>query len=281
MSQEFESIATETVHKGCKELRSEILACLKNGQKLATRGYQGHIYVAQVGDKKVIIKSAAGWGVATWINRWMLRREYNIYRRLDGVNGIPRCFGFFLNRYLVLEHVDAPTMRDANILDQESFLVEMLDIIKAIHSRGVAHGDLKRKDNILVTRDSKPYLIDFGVSIIRKRGFYPINYFWHRFCHQHDLNAWLKHKYGRDLVNMSPEDTRLHRPLWCESISRVIKSFYKRPIRWLRQRSRWKKRGTQTDDSTEVKEGKKRHDSDSTSRFYKLGIAPYKSKGVK
>ena len=119
-------------------------------------------------------------------------------------------------------------MRDTCIIDRESFLGEMLNIIKAVHSRGVAHGDLKRKDNVLVTRDSKPCLIDFGVSVVRKQGFHPLNYFWHRFCHQHDFNAWLKHKYGRNLANMSPEDASLYRPLWVERLARMIKPFWRR-----------------------------------------------------
>ena len=230
MSRKSESIAKVNDRERYREFRSEILACLKSSQKLKIRGYQGQIYVTQVGDKKVVIKSAAGWGIAVWINRWMLRREYTIYQHLDGITGIPHCFGFFLNRYLVLEHVDAPTMREVKIFNRESFLVEMLNVIKAIHSRGVAHGDLKRKDNILITRDSKPCLIDFGVSAMRKQGFHPLNYFWHRFCHQHDFNAWLKHKYGRNLINMSPEDASLYRLLWGERISRIIKRFYKTQI---------------------------------------------------
>ena len=123
MLQKSESAAAIKDREQDHELHSEILACLKSGRKLETRGYQGHIHATQVGDKKVIIKSAAGWGIAIWINRWMLRNEYKIYRRLDGVTGIPHCFGFFLNRYLVLEHVDAQTMRDASITDREAFLV--------------------------------------------------------------------------------------------------------------------------------------------------------------
>lgn len=205
----------------------EILANLKTSQKLQTGGYQSDIYTAQMGSKKVLVKSAAGWGIASWINRWLLRREYNIYRHLNGIKGVPQCYGFFLNRYLVLEYVSGQTMRDACITDREAFLAEIWDIMKEIHSRGIAHGDLKRKDNILVTRDSKPYLIDFGVSAMRMRGFRPLNYFWHRFCHQHDINAWLKHKYGRNLANMSPADARLYKPLWIERISRIVKKLYK------------------------------------------------------
>ena len=245
MSQKSQSTAKVKSRERFQLCHSDILTCLRNSRKLDTRGYQGHIHAAQIGDKKVLIKSAAGWGIAVWINRWMLRREYRSYRRLDGVTGIPHCYGFFMNRYLVLEHIEGQTMRDACIVDRETFLAEMLDIIKVVHSRGVAHGDLKRKDNILITRDSKPYLIDFGVSALRKRGFRPLNYFWHGFCHQHDFNAWLKHKYGRDLVNMSPEDASLYKPLWSERLSRMIKKFYKKLTKGRKQYPQVKNRAIQ------------------------------------
>lgn len=202
---------------------SDILTCLRESERLEGRGYQGSIRAGQVRDQSILIKSAAGTGLTAWLNRWMLRREYEIYRRLQGVSGIPRCYGFFLDRHLVLEHVDAQTMRQTTINDRDAFFQEMFEIVESLHERGVAHGDLKRKDNILVTRDSRPCLIDFGVSVYRKPGFHPFNHFRHSFSHQHDYNAWLKHKYNRDYANMSPEDAEYFQSLWIERVSRKIK----------------------------------------------------------
>lgn len=210
---------------------TDILASLKEGERLEGRGYQGSIHTGQVGGQKILVKSATGRGIRAWLDRWMLRREYDIYCRLAGISGIPRCYGFFLGRHLALEYVDARTMRQAEISDPESFFSEMRSIIESIHERGVAHGDLKRKDNILVTRDSRPLLIDFGVSVIRKPGFHPVNHFRHNFSHQHDFNAWLKHKYNRNFDAMSPEDARYFRSLWIERASRRIKRAWHRLTR--------------------------------------------------
>ncbi len=202
---------------------ADVLSCVTAGDRLKHRGYQGNIHTSQVGEDKILVKSAAGSGVTAWLNRWMLRREHLIYRRLTGIEGIPRCHGFFLGRYLVLENVDARTMRHTTIEDRSSFFAEMLTIIESIHERGVAHGDLKRKENILVTSDSRPCLIDFGVSVFRKPGFHPLNHFRHSFSHQHDLNAWIKHKYARKYQDISPEDARYYRPLRIERLARQIK----------------------------------------------------------
>ena len=202
---------------------SDVIACVRDGDQMQHRGYQGNIHTSQVGANKILIKSAAGSGVTAWLNHRMLQREYLIYRRLTGIEGIPHCYGFFLRRYLVLENVEARTMRDTTITDPTSFFAEMLTIIESIHERGVAHGDLKRKENILVTGDSRPCLIDFGVSVFRKPGFHPFNHFRHVFSHQHDFNAWVKHKYNRQFQNISPEDAMYYRPLRLERIARLIK----------------------------------------------------------
>lgn len=202
---------------------TDVLACVANGEPELHGGYQGDIYTGRVGDENILVKSAAGRSIAAWLNRRMLRREYRIYCHLKGVNGIPHCFGFFSGRYLALEHIESQTLRHGTINDRDAFFAEMLTLIKSVHERDVAHGDLKRKNNILVTHDSHPYLIDFGVSTIRKPGFHPLNHIWHSFCYQHDLNAWLKHKYGGNFQAMSAEDAQYYRPLLIERIARVIK----------------------------------------------------------
>lgn len=210
---------------------SDILACLRNGEQAKRGGYQGNVRICDIGENKVLIKSAAGRGIAAWLNRWLLRREYRIYGRLAGVMGVPHCHGFFMGRYLVLQHIESLTLRNATIRDRSAFFAEMFKIIETIHERGVAHGDLKRRDNILVTDNSHPCLVDFGVSVFRKPGFRPLNHFWHGFARQHDLNAWLKHKYNRRLEDMSPEDAEYYRPLRIERLARLVKRAWTRPTR--------------------------------------------------
>ena len=41
--------------------------------------------------------------------------------------------------------------------------------IDAIHERGVSHGDLKRRSNLLVTPDEQVYLIDFAAAVVGNR----------------------------------------------------------------------------------------------------------------
>ena len=202
---------------------SDIQSLLSSGDRLMHGGYQGEICIGRIADKNVLIKSAAGAGIRGWLNRKMIHREYRMYSRLDGVQGVPICYGFFMGRYLVLEHIKSHSYRHATISDRDSFFSEFFDVIGTLHDRGVAHGDLQRKDNILVTKDSRPCLVDFGVSVFRKPGFHPLNHFRHSFSHQHDLNAWIKHKYARKYQDISPEDAKYYRPLRIERLARLIK----------------------------------------------------------
>ena len=202
---------------------ADVRAGIQHGERLATNGNQGSIYVCSIGDRRVVIKDATGWGPAGALRRWTLRREYANYCRLRDVKGIPRCYGLISGRYLVLELIDGETLRHATIEDRTHFFEQFFAIITSIHEHGVAHGDLMRKENTLVSHDQRPYLIDFGVSVVRKPGFHPLNHFWHGFLYQLDLNAWVKHKYNRKLENISPADARYYRPTRLELVARVIK----------------------------------------------------------
>ncbi|MDH3266307.1 MAG: hypothetical protein OEM25_05010 [Gammaproteobacteria bacterium] len=207
---------------------SEIVACLADLDQATQGGYQGDIQTSHIGTTKVLIKSAAGGPLVLWLNRLLLRHEYQVYLRLAGVDGIPECYGFFKGRYLMLQYIEGQTLRHAEIVDHDAFFAEMRALLERIHARSVAHGDLKRKDNIIVGNDSHPYLVDFGVSTFRKPGFRPVNRFWHSFCRQHDLNAWIKHKYKRRFQDMSAEDAALYRPLLIERLARRIKRLFVR-----------------------------------------------------
>ncbi len=144
-----------------------------------------------------VVKLAHGKGLLLRMRQSALGREYRAYRRLQGVPGFPHCAGLVNNQALVLEHVKGKSIRDSDIPDRQPFFDALLESIKAMHARGVAHGDLKRKSNLLVNRKGRPVIVDLGASLIRKPGrFHPINHRLFRLLCQTDLNAWVKHKHN-------------------------------------------------------------------------------------
>ena len=190
-------------------------------------GYQGQIYRYDTRDRQLVIKVANGRGPARWLRQWMLAREARVYERLSGFRGAPHFHGLLQGRYLVLEYVEGARMHRKNVTQPDVFFPTLLDYIKELHRRGVAHADLKRKDNLIVVDGRTPYLIDFGAAIVHKPGWHPLNHMLFDLARQFDHNAWvkLKHRY----VERAPvEDLVYFRMTRIERIARVIKRGYLR-----------------------------------------------------
>ncbi|HLF23239.1 MAG TPA: hypothetical protein VI565_04885 [Burkholderiales bacterium] len=199
---------------------------LRSGGPAHARGYQGSVYLYQEGSRRLIVKVAPGRGIHGWLQRLMLRREYDVYRHLTGFAGSPRCHGLLRDRYLVLDYVDAASLRSAPLADPGVYFDALLLYIKELHDRGVAHADLKRRDNLLVIGGRLPCLIDFGAAIVRKPGFAPINHYLYRLAKRFDFNAWAKLKYDGRFDDMIAADRVYYHRTNIEKIARALKRSY-------------------------------------------------------
>ncbi|RPI60855.1 MAG: hypothetical protein EHM50_06675, partial [Lysobacterales bacterium] len=180
--------------------------------------------------------------------RSLLKREHAVYERLDGIAGIPRSFGLVGDEYLALDFVAGPSLREheARLDDRETFFARLLATIKAMHAAGVAHGDLKRKDNIIVGPGDQPYLIDFGIAVRRSARNGLFNRLVFARLEQMDLNAWVKLKYGRRIDPeterdvLAAEDAAIYRPLLIERFARAVRVPWQ-TITLRRPRQRWRR----------------------------------------
>jgi hypothetical protein len=157
---------------------------------------QGTIVRVRRGDLDLAVKTPRGRGIAWRARRFSLRREFRAYRRIEGVAGFPRCLGLFGGCHLAIEYVDGALLRHATPSDPEAFFRELREAIEAMHARGVAHGDLKSRQNVMVASDGRPVIIDLGTAIVRKPGWHPLNHWLFDYLRQIDLNGWVKLKYG-------------------------------------------------------------------------------------
>lgn len=208
--------------------------------RLLGRGYQGEVYLRQRGDGPVIVKVPIGRGLARAARRAMLRREHAIYQRLQGIRGVPRCEGFAGGDQLLLEYVPGPSLRqhEQTGAARELFFAQLLRLIEAMHAAGVAHGDLKRKDNILVGPGGQPYLIDFGTALALDERAGTVRRWLFRQLRRTDLNAWVKLKYQRQELDMDPADARLLRPTRPERVARALRRAWRAVTLRRRRRSR-------------------------------------------
>lgn len=182
---------------------------LAQQQNVLAVSNQGTIlhYRADGGDW--VVKAAMGRGALRRLRQRTLLREYRAYQHLEGVQGVPVCHGLAGGRFLVLEFVRGTPYREAEWSDRERWFQEFLAVLRSIHARGVSHGDLKSKSNILVTAEQKPCVIDFGTAFVRRPGFHPVNNRLFEHGRRMDLNAWVKHKYHGRYQDVRGEDLEL------------------------------------------------------------------------
>lgn len=210
-----------------KELLEWIRHSVQTRSNIYSHGYQGCVYLyTGEGGRKLIIKTPTGRGLMRYVRTKMLEREFKAYSKLPPMDGIPRCIGFLDGLYLVLEFVEGIPIYKAEIEDHKLFFDSFLALIKKIHAEGVAHTDLKKKDNVLVVDGKKPCIIDFGVSVIKKKGFSPLNAYLYNTSRIFDFNAWVKLKYDGKYEEMSEEDSKYYHRLLIEEIARCIREPY-------------------------------------------------------
>jgi len=186
-----------------------IEASLARGTNILAVSNQGTVLRYRQDGLDLIVKTAMGRGLVRAVRQRTLLREYQAYQRMAGLKGVPRCYGMLAGRYLVLEYIDAKPYRDATWTDRDRWFTELLAVLRSFHQRGVSHGDLKSKSNILVTTDERPCIIDFGTAFIRKDGFHPLNNRLYEHGRRMDINAWVKHKYHGHYENIEGADLEL------------------------------------------------------------------------
>ena len=205
------------------EILNRVEKSIKRDENILNRGYQGKVYFYQDGERKFVVKAPIGRGLGRFIRQAMIRHEAKVYSRLNGISGVPHCHGLVGNRYLVLDYIDAEPFEHARIEDHEAFFEELLALIKELHKIGIAHTDLKKKDNLLVADEKRPYVVDFGVAVIRKPGFAPVNHWLYRIASTFDFNAWVKLKYDGQYEIMSERDATYYNRTVVEKVARWIK----------------------------------------------------------
>ncbi|QKK01729.1 MAG: hypothetical protein HND55_03075 [Pseudomonadota bacterium] len=165
--------------------------------RLIARSSQGQLLEVNAREGRFVVKMPVGRRLAGMLWRHALRREHTAYRQLQGLPGFPRCHGLFDDRHLVIERIAGVPLRQATLLQRERFFANLQATITAMHQRGIAHGDLKNRDNIMVRADDQhPFIIDLGTAVVRKPGLHPFNHRLFDYLCRIDRNAWIKLKYG-------------------------------------------------------------------------------------
>jgi RIO-like serine/threonine protein kinase len=130
--------------------------------------------------------SAARWWLR-WLARYLGRREVRALRRLQGIAGVPAVLQADRTR-IVRSWIDGQPMHVARPQDPAYFVAAMR-LLRTLHAHDVAHNDLAKEPNWLVTADGAPALVDFQLALCSSRR----GRLFRALAHD-DLRHLLKHK---------------------------------------------------------------------------------------
>lgn len=135
---------------------------------------------------------------------WLIHKEWKIYSRLAGVQGIPKAVERIDRFAFAMEFVPGKPIQRGEALSP-SFFSDLERVLEEVHSRGVVHLDLRHKGNILVSERGEPYLIDFNSSFsFKEKGF--LRHFLFPILRWVDYGGMLKLKERVAPSLMSPEE---------------------------------------------------------------------------
>lgn len=174
--------------------------------------------------------SAARWWLA-WLARRLCRREARALARLDGFPGTPRLLADDA-RGLRREWIEGRPMQVARPRNADYYRAARR-LVSALHRRGVAHNDLAKETNWLVTPTGQPAIVDFQLALVsRRRG----RLF--RSLAREDLRHLLKHKRSYCPERLTARERRiLARPapvsrLWMATGKPVYTFITRRLLGW-------------------------------------------------
>lgn len=148
----------------------------------------GAVWRAEERGRLLVIRDAGGarWWLSPLARR-LCRREAAALARLDGLPGVPRLLAVD-RRGLRREWIEGRPMQVARPANAGYFRAARR-LVSSLHRNGVAHCDLAKEPNWLVTPTGTPALVDFQLAFVaprRGRLF--------RMLAREDLRHLLKHK---------------------------------------------------------------------------------------
>lgn len=140
-------------------------------------GVQCTIYVVQWQGKLAAVKdySETPPFFRFLIAPYLLRREMKALQALQGIEGVPKLLGRAGRHAFAMELIDGKPISEMKAEELDNNLMQKAQqIIDAIHARHIAHGDLKRRTNFLVTPQRDVFIIDYASAIIGGKWWRPV-----------------------------------------------------------------------------------------------------------
>ncbi|MGC9317385.1 MAG: RIO1 family regulatory kinase/ATPase [Armatimonadota bacterium] len=167
------------------------------------------------------------------LGSFLAQREAAALRRAEGIANVPELLGMPRPWMVILTYIDA---RGVTEVEEGELAAEFFDrlegLITRLHERGIAHGDLEKLDNILVTADGEPVLVDFAAAIMA--GANPLAALVLPYIRDNDWRAVckLKERVAPHLLTEEEREKLNARPT-AERWFRGVRGYIRRPIKSL------------------------------------------------
>ncbi len=185
--------------------------------------------VKDYGRSSNIFKHVMGTFLAT--------REAAALRRAEGIPNIPKLYGLARPWILVMQYVESRQVTELDEADRErlldqGFFDQLTALIAQLHGRGVAHGDLEKLENILISPGGEPAVVDFAAAILS--GLNPLAALALPYIQQNDRRAVykLKSQLAPKLLTTA-EDETLHTRGRAEVTFRRARKYIRGPVKSL------------------------------------------------
>ncbi|MFB6347616.1 MAG: RIO1 family regulatory kinase/ATPase [bacterium] len=157
----------------------------------------------------------------------LLKREARALRQLDPLPEVPDLFELRPPESIVMEFRKGRRVRE---VDHDELGPDFFDqfqrAVDDMHDLGIVHSDLKKKDNLLVSPDLEPVIVDFGTHFRWDAPWgAPYRFLYNQFKEM-DLNAVVKLKkdYCPEAVT-EDEWERLDSPVFLEKLDRFRRDY--------------------------------------------------------
>jgi hypothetical protein len=169
-----------------------------------------------------------------WLGRKVASREIRIYKKLQGIRGVPEFLGEVGETGFLHAFIPGVDLH-SNLPLTEAFFNDLHELFEQIHRRQVAYVDSNKRENILYGEDGRPWLIDFQISYELPRGeesnwVYQV---WLRRFQRADWYHFYKHK--TRLIPTACDEADFERAEKRGMLHRVHRFFAKPMIRWRRR----------------------------------------------
>ncbi len=160
-------------------------------------GTRPDLRVVDTMDGKIVVKDfkKSDFLFRVIVGPILIHREYGALRKLTGVDGIPQLVTKIDRYALAIQHVSGISL-DQHVCKSitNEFYKELRRVIDDMHSRGIAHCDLRSRGNVMLGDDGRPYVIDFAACVFLGKGLNPfIKWLFNQFVLA-DCNAVLRIK---------------------------------------------------------------------------------------